>query len=174
MGCALHTKRREQQLALTANFIIHRRRFYDELNTVSDDSMKTGTHDSITLMFDMMENQVLPKSDIGAAYYARQLHLYILGIVRHRGAGGTQGKEDILFYTWLESQNRKNRSMVSSALQHCLKSYQSELQRKTSLKLFCDSAFGQNKNWNMVSMMMSMRKKNFQHLQINHTFHAES
>ena len=124
----------------------------------------------MTLVFDMMENQPLPKSDIGEAYYARQLHLYVFGVVRHRGSGGQQGKEDILFYTWLECQNRKNSNMIVSALKHCLDRLYTEIRNSNELRLFSDSAFGQNKNWNMVSMLGSMRKKYFPNTSITHTF----
>lgn len=120
----------QEKMEPTANFIIHRRKarkFYDLMNVASEDT--------ITLCFDMMENQVLPKTPIGAAYYSRQLYLYIFGIVRHHGKNGEQSKNDVHFYTWLESENHKDSNMIASALQHHLSCRKAEVHSKTELKL---------------------------------------
>ena len=70
---------------------------------------KKDTH-TLVLSFDLMQNQALPKSCIGEAYYARQVWLYnILGIVEHKASGdphspGEQNRDDIHFYTWGEEE----------------------------------------------------------------------
>ena len=144
---------REERLTMTTNFIIHRRkarRFYDMLNDVSDDS--------ITLCFDVMENKPLPHTSVGEAYYARQLYLYVLGIVRHKGKGAKQGKDDIFFYTWLECENRKNGNMISSALLNCISRLTQEMANMAQLKLFSDATVAQNRNYSFVGMLSTVKK----------------
>ena len=149
---------------LAAKFILHRRQarqFYNTMNNVGE---------TITVCFDVMENLVLPKTPIGQAYYSRQLYQYIFGIVIHR-ADGTQMKPDIHLYSWLECQNRKDSNMIASALHHFLTTVAaSELAERQELRLFSDSCFGQNKNMNMMSMLMALKHQRFSHLDINYTF----
>ena len=47
--------------------------------------------DSFTISFDMMENQVLPKSPIGQCYYSRQMYFYVFVVV-HLREGATADK----------------------------------------------------------------------------------
>ena len=112
----------EAKMELTANFILHRRRarrFYSKMNNI--------TPDSVVFCFDMMENQILPKTPICAAYYSRQMYLYVFGVIRHRGKGSHRNKEDVSYYTWLECENRKNSNMITSALQHCFYLHREEI-----------------------------------------------
>ncbi|MGL4695156.1 hypothetical protein, partial [Enterococcus larvae] len=87
-----------------------------------------------------MQNQVLPKSPISQTFYSRQLYLYVFGVVRHRGRGQDQRKEDIHLFTWLESENKKDSNMVASALLYYLGTVvQHELREHNTLRLFSDS-----------------------------------
>ena len=80
---------------LVTGLLVHRtraRKFYNLLATREDDS-------TLVLSFDLMQTQALPKSSIGEAYYARQLWLYILGIIEHKATGdrnkpGEQSRDD--------------------------------------------------------------------------------
>ena len=124
----------------------------------------------ITICFDMMENLVLPKLSIGEAYYSRQLYFYVLGIVVHRG-NKSQSVNDIFFLTWLESENAKDSNMICSALNHLLRNnLMEECSNATTLRLFSDSCYGQNKNINMVSMLLALRKQCLKNVYITHTF----
>ena len=67
------------------------KKFYGLLNEKQDDSV-------LTVCFNLMQNQALPKSPIGEAYYTRQLWLYFRGIVVHRLY--EQQRDDVFFYTW--------------------------------------------------------------------------
>ncbi|XP_065654381.1 uncharacterized protein LOC136080946 [Hydra vulgaris] len=148
----------------TALYILHRRKarkFYSLLNDIRPNE--------ITICFDMMENLVLSKLPIGEAYYSRQLYLYVLGVVVHRG-NQTQHL-NINFFIWLECENCKDSNMICSALQHFLVAYLFDLcSNALVLRLFSDSCYGQNKNINMVSMLLSLRKQHFRNLLITHTF----
>ena len=148
-----------------ALYILHRRKarkFYSLLNDVQPTE--------ITICFDMMENLVLPKLSIGEAYYSRQLYFYVLGIVVHRG-NKSQSVNDIFFLTWLESENAKDSNMICSALNHLLRNnLMEECSNATTLRLFSDSCYGQNKSINMVSMLLALRKQCLKNVYITHTF----
>lgn len=146
-------------------FGLHRRRarqFYQQMNEVGD---------SFTVCFDVMENLVLPKSPIGQTYYSRQLYYYVFGVVRHRGRGNSQGKEDIHLYTWLEHQNAKDSNLIASALCHYLGSVASvEISQSGLLRLFSDSCYGQNKNINVLSMLFALVNKQYPQLTADYYF----
>ena len=150
----------------TAQFILHRRRarmFYDLLGDIRDDS--------ITVCFDMMQNLVLPKTPIGQAYYSRQLYMYIFGVVVHRGKGCHQYKDDVHLYTWMEHENRKDSNVIASALDDFFRNIiNDEISEKSALRLFSDSCYGQNKNMNVLSMLLALRKGVYPNLNISFTF----
>ncbi len=147
----------EEKRSESASYILHRRRarvFYDLLGKVD--------HDSVTLCFDMMQNLTLPRTPIGQAYYSRQLHLYVFGVVIHHGKGSKQAVDDVHLYTWMEHENRKGSNMTASALDHCLRQQLSGVVHHTQrLRLFSDSCFGQNKNINLLSMLFALMKEAF-------------
>ena len=155
----------EEKRNETALYILHRRRgrkFYDLLNDVGD---------TFTVCFDIMENLVLPKSPIGQTYYSRQLYMYVFGVVRHRGRGQTQGREDINLLVWLEHENRKDSNMVASARRYYLGTLaREELRQCQTLRLFSDSCYGQNKNINVLSMLFALRKQKYRNLRIEYNF----
>ncbi len=71
---------------------------------------------------------------------------------------------------WQENESSKDSNMIASALSDCLKvRLQDKVSRSRGLRLFSDSCFGQNKNMNMVSMLMELRQF-FPNLGIEHTF----
>ena len=153
-------RRREAAL-----FILHRRRarkFYDLLNDTGDTS--------VTVCFDMMQNLSLPKTPIGQAYYSRQLSLYVFAVVVHRGRGNGQPKQDVHLYVWQENENRKDSNLVASALNDCLRHHLPGLSDVGLLRLFSDSCFGQNKNMNMLAMLLALRKQCFPRLDVTYVF----
>ena len=154
----------DEKKVIAADFILHRRRqrqFYDIMNRVGD---------TTTVCFDMMENLVLPRTPIGQAYYSRQLYLHVFGVVVHR-ADGSQRKEDIHLFTWLESENGKDSNMIASALWHFLRTVlKDELSTRRELRLFSDSCYGQNKNMNVLAMLMAFHKQECPQLKISYTF----
>ena len=149
----------------TAMFILHRRRarvFYVQLGTVTQDSM--------TVCFDVMQNLILPKTAIGQAYYSRQLYMYLFGVVVHHGENGPQAKDDIHLYVWMEHQNKKDSNMTASALDNFFRLQRNETVRQCrKLRIFSDSCYGQNKNMNIVSMFMGLRRS-FRNLQVEYMF----
>ena len=101
----------------------------------------------------------MPKTSVGQAFYSRQLYMYVFGIVVHRGEGQGQMKEDVNLYWWTENQNKKDSSMIASALLHCLKSAVGpKPETLEHLRLFSDGCYGQNKNISVISMLFSLRK----------------
>ena len=143
----------EERRNVLGQLISHKQvaqKFYRELNSVGK---------SLTVCFDVMENLVLPKTSVGQAFYSRQLYMYVFGIVVHRGEGQGQAKDDVNLYWWTENQNRKDSSMIASALLHCLKSAVGpEPETLEHLRLFSDGCYGQNKNISVISMLFSLRK----------------
>ena len=78
---------------------------------------------------------------------------------------------DVHLYVWQEHQHRKDSSMTASALHHCFTDcLRGRLHNATQLRLFSDSCYGQNKNMNVLSMLLALRKAYFLHLTINFTF----
>lgn len=156
----------EEKRSESASYILHRRRarvFYDLLGKVD--------HDSVTLCFDMMQNLTLPRTPIGQAYYSRQLHLYVFGVVIHHGKGSKQALDDVHLYTWMEHENRKGSNMTASALDHCLRQQLSGVVHHTQrLRLFSDSCFGQNKNINLLSMLFALMKEAFPRISAEYVF----
>jgi hypothetical protein len=128
------------------------RKFYNLMNEIKENS--------VTICFDLMQNQELPKSSITEAYYSRQLWQYFLGIVIHKGIKSSQSHNEVFFYTWGEYQEGRGPNVIGSALYDFLDKYvtQTNTQIKT-IKLVSDSCGGQNKNYALVSMVNSFALK---------------
>ena len=150
----------------SATFILHRRRarfFYDMLRQQVDDS--------VTVCFDMMQNLILPRTPIGQAYYSRQLYVYLFGVVVHHGGDSRQAKDDVHLYTWMEHENKKDSNLISSALNHCFRwQLNGSLRQAHKLRMFSDSCYGQNKNFNVISMIFALLKQAFPRLSAEFTF----
>ncbi|XP_072017397.1 uncharacterized protein [Amphiura filiformis] len=153
---------RARKQELVTELLVHKvrsRQFYSKLREEQDNSV-------LTICFDLMQNQALPKSPIGEAYYARQLWLYFLGMMRHRP--GEQQKDDVYFYTWGEHQQARGANQVASALVHFVDQELSPNDHGIkTIRLFSDSCSGQNKNYTVLStlnMLASKHKVSFQHV----------
>jgi hypothetical protein len=139
---------KKKEIATTKNLHLSMaKQFFKKLNDVEDN----GT---VTIAFDLMQNQALPKSPVGEAYYARQLWQYFLGIVRHRASDKTQCRDDVLFYTWSESQGGRGANEIGSALVHYLRHKLPDGTRH--VKLYSDNCAGQNKNFSNLAMLQAI------------------
>lgn len=119
-------------------------RFYQALN----EPQPEGT---VTVCFDLMQTQELPKSPVGEAYYVRQMWQYFLAFVRHHGEHSPQTTNDIYFYTWGENQAGRGPNEIGSALLHYLRHMLPDGTKH--LRLFSDSCPGQNKNYSNMGML---------------------
>ena len=129
---------------------LHKRqatKFYDLLKE------SKRTCDALTVVFDMQQNQPLPKTNVTEAYYKRQLWIYNLAFVIH---DGRKNRRKDRFYTWTKNQTGKGSNEVTSALVHFLKKL-TKLGRRRKFKrlhLFCDLYLGQNKNLTMLAVLL--------------------
>ncbi len=107
----------------------------------------------MTICFDLMQTQPLPKTNISESFYSRQIWQYIFGVIVHYGKGTPQNRDDIYFYTWGEHEMGRGSNEIVSCLYHFLRHNLPAGIRK--VRLFSDSCAGQNKNRNMLAMLQS-------------------
>jgi hypothetical protein len=69
---------------------------------------------TVTVNFDLMQNQPLPKTNIGEAYYSRQVWFYLLGIVIHDTK--KLNKETVHFYRWLQCDRGRGPNKLATCL----------------------------------------------------------
>ena len=96
--------------------------------------------------------------------------MYVFGIVVHHGRGGSQSKDNVHLYVWQEYENRKDSNMIASALNDFLRHHLPTLNDARTLRLFSDSCFGQNKNMNVIAMLLALRKQCFPRLGVRYVF----
>lgn len=87
------------------------------------------TCDTLCLVFDMMQNQPVPKCGVGDEYYRRQLWCYNLAFVIYEP---TMPKKNIFFYVWNESESGKGSSEVCSVLANCLQRLKKRVRKQLS------------------------------------------
>lgn len=137
---------------LVVEQMIHIRKskaFFQQLNLKSENS--------ITINFDMMQNQPLPKTQIGEAYYKRQIWYYLLGVI----ICDEQGKlnhENVFFYRWLESDGGRGCTEITSCLWHFFKTNIINRNIK-NIRVFSDSCSSQNKNYSVLLMLLVLAWK---------------
>ncbi len=145
-----YRKRHTEKKSLICELIVHKlraKKFYQLLNEINENT--------VTICFDLMRNQELPKSPITEAYYSRQLWQYFLGIVIHNGINSKQTHEEVYFYTWGEYQEGRGSNVIGSALYDFLKNFVQNNSVK-SIRLVSDSCGGQNKNYAILSMVNTL------------------
>ena len=132
-------------------------------------TMKEENSNVIKICFDMQQNQPIPKLSVSEVFYARQVWIYNLCIMIH---SSQQKKEDIVFYTWLETESSRGCNQVASALLDFL----SDLETKnpsdcpTTVHLFSDSCSSQNKNSIMMATLIAFLEKSAKFNNILHFF----
>lgn len=137
---------------LVVEQMIHIRRskaFFQQLNL--------KPRDTITINFDMMQNQPLPKTQIGEAYYKRQIWYYLLGVIvcdEH----GKLNHENVFFYRWLESDGGRGCTEITSCLWHFFKTNIINRNIK-NIRLFSDSCSSQNKNYTLLLSLLVLAWK---------------
>ena len=127
--------------------MVHRFRakiFYQLLNETNVDT--------VTICFDLMQNQELPKSTIAEAYYSCQLWEYFFSIVIHKGFESKQSHEEVYFYTWGKYQEGRGSNVIGSAVYNFLKNF-IENNNFYNIRLVSDFCGRQNKNKAMLSMV---------------------
>lgn len=141
-------------------------RFYSLLNHNDEPALNT-----MTIAFDIQQNQPLPKVSISEAFYARQIWLYNMTFVIHEvGSNGKaiQDKTKVFMYSWAETEAGKTSNECTSALLDFL---QKELKDDIQLlRLFSDSCSAQNKNVNVLLALQHFVKLKHPNLLIRHYF----
>ena len=148
------TQEAEKKKELVTELLVHKMRakkYYSLLKEEHDDSV-------LTICFDLMQNQPLPKSPVGEAYYSRQLWQFFFGVLVHHP--GKQNKDDVAFYTWGEHEQGRGANSVASALTHFIEGRLATSNQQTQLiRLFSDSCIGQNKNFAVLLALHMLAAK---------------
>ncbi|CAH2207570.1 jg26512 [Pararge aegeria aegeria] len=140
-----HEKSVAEKQKLMTNLRIHKLRakaFFLKLREENDDLL--------TLSFDCQKNLPLPKVADQAAYYSRQLYLYNFTAVIGSSHSVLQ-KSNVRSYLWTEDISAKSSNEISSAVYHCLNSF--DLHNIKTVRLMADGCGGQNKNSIMIGMV---------------------
>lgn len=143
----------EKRKTIVCELLVHKRRakrFYELMNA------EITCDNTACFVFDMMQNQPLPRTALGEAFYCRQLWQYYLGIVRHYGPKSKQDKTDVSFYTWGENDAMRGSSQVCSAVFHYLSEFCTANPQIKKINLFCDGCSAQNKNYIMLAMLSKL------------------
>lgn len=106
--------------------------------------MKEESPNVIKIIFDMQQNQPLPKLSVGEVFFTRQVWLYNLTVMIHTSK---QEKKYISHYVWLETESGRGANEVASCVQHFLKQLDENFEdilgfkpeEKQNLMLFSDS-----------------------------------
>jgi len=122
---------------------MHAKYFYTLLNKVDVEEP------SITIAFDMQQNQPLPKVALSEAFYACQVWVFNLTFVIHDNQ--TQSTDKVHIYTWDETQAGHDSSIVASALLHFLQNLILPPCVK-KIRLFSDACASQNRNSTVVAV----------------------
>lgn len=127
----------------------------------------------IDIVFDLQQNQPLPKLSIGEIFYSRQVWLYNLAIMIHKKK---QNKSNIHFYTWLETQSGRGANEVASCIIDFLFKLEEQIQLESKeaqyykIRLFSDSCASQNKNTILMTAIMYFLETSSVFIEIQHLF----
>lgn len=109
---------------------------------------------TISVNFDLMQNQPAPRTQINQAYYSRQLWYYVLGLIVHTPTK-VLNPDTVHFYRWLEVDGGRGCDEISS----CLWDFFVKIIRPMCvaenikcIRMFSDSCVGQNRNYCVLSM----------------------
>jgi len=129
--------------------------------------------DIISVAFDMMQNQSLPKLSVTEVFYIRQVWLYNLTFVIT--SAEHQTIDNCFLYTWLESVRGRGPNEITSILIELLTELENRLSSwenpPTNLNSFSDSCSAQNKNqYMMAALLHYVNYKTIHFTEIKHYF----
>lgn len=164
------TKDVDKRLELRTQLKLHKlraKKFYD--------IMKAESADTVKIVFDMQQNQPLPKLSVGEVFFCRQVWLYNLTIMIHKPK---QEKKYISHYVWLETESGRGANEVASCVQHFLESLEGNFEKllgvkpeeKMNLLLFSDACASQNKNTILMGTLMNFVERSKIFSSIKHVF----
>lgn len=139
----------EENTALLKLHETRAKQFYEILRKSADNDK------ALTVTFDMQQIQPLPKTNVGEAYYARQLGVYNFTVVIHTPR--QIRSKNVHIYTWIESDTGKGSNQVVSALDHFFQKTVEPLiarRRYTTIDIFSDCCPAQNKNITMLGYLL--------------------
>lgn len=105
----------------------------------------------LILSFDCQKNMSLPKLPDSSAYFSSQINFYNFCIVTG-SSNAKLTKDNVHCYTWNETKRSKGSNEIASAVYHRLSNV--DLNEITKIKLVADGCGGQNKNTNIICMLM--------------------
>lgn len=121
--------------------------------------MASKSSSVISVAFDMMQTQPLPKLSVTDVFYCRQVWLYNITFVIN--SKGIENPKTCYTYTWLETESGRGPDEVCSALMSFLTNLENQLKIELSpenypktLNLFSDSCSAQNKNKYMITTLL--------------------
>lgn len=133
--------------------------------------MKTKDENNIDVMFDMQQNQPLPKVSIGEAFYLRQAWLYNLCVMKDEKP---MDKSKVHFYTWLETEGGRGANEVASGVKNYLENLENRLRKEgvksKVLRLFSDSCTSQNKNSILLATLSRFLETSKVFFRVEHYF----
>lgn len=165
------SKTPSEKAVTTARYRLHKlraKRFYELL--------KENNSDTVTVAFDMQQNQPLPMLRVSETFYARQIWLYNLTFIIHEAQ---QRRENCFIYVWTENQSGRGSNEIVSALRSFLKTLeervkshaeQNQCAAPTKLRLFSDSACSQNKNQTMLAFLLNYVQRSEIFKEVYHYF----
>lgn len=142
----------DEKQKIVCELIVHKQRAKQFYNLMKE----PVPNNTACFVFDLMQNQPLPRTALGEAFYVRQIWQYYLGIVRHYGGQSQQNLDNVYFYTWSENESKRGSSEVCSAVFHHLTNFCAENTEIKKIKLFCDGCSAQNKNYTLLAMLSKL------------------
>ena len=101
------TQEAEKKKELVTGLLVHKmraKRFHSLLKEEYDDSV-------LIICFNLIQNQPLPKSPVGEAYYSRQLwQFFFFDVLVHHP--GIQDKDDVAFYTGVSTSKAEEQTRL--------------------------------------------------------------
>lgn len=121
--------------------------------------MASKSDNVVSVAFDMMQTQPLPKLSVTDVFYCRQVWLYNITFVIN--SEGIENPNTCYTYTWLETESGRGPDEVCSALMSFLANLENKIKIELSpenypkiLNLFSDSCSAQNKNKYMITTLL--------------------
>ncbi len=139
----------DQKVMMEEDHNAHLKRYKDSMETKREDKERSNSEESqgkfMTASFDLESVLQLPTSNVSLTYYSRKLCVYNLTVWE-----GKRPNEGHCF-TWPEIEGKRGSNEIATCLYSWLKQLPQEIEE---VSLFSDTCGGQNRNQQMVAMMM--------------------